>query len=180
MIYIALLRGVNVGGKGVVSMSGLKSCFEQLGFSHVRTYINSGNVIFNTEQTDSGILAQRIEAMLDQTFEPGIRVLIKTRDELKWLTEAIPADWANDSEARCDVMFLWPEIDRPRTLNDIASSPDIEDVRYYPGAIVWRIDRPYVTKSRMTRIIGTKMYKQITIRNINTVRKLLTLANEAN
>lgn len=178
MIYIALLRGVNVGGKSTVNMAALKTCFEQLGFNHVRTYINSGNVIFDTEQTDSNALAQRIEGALDQTFDPGIRVLMRTRDELKWLAEAIPTDWTNGTEAKCDVMFLWPEIDRPGILAELPAKPDIEEVRYYPGTVVWYIDRALVTKSQMTRIVGTKPYKQMTIRNVNTVRKLLTLADE--
>lgn len=178
MVYIALLRGVNVGGKGIVSMSVLKSCFEELGFKNVRTYINSGNVIFSDEPADSAALTERIEAALDQTFDPGIRVLVRTREELGWLTDAIPSDWTNDAETRCDVMFLWPEVDRVGVLADLPSNPDLEDVKYYPGAVVWHLDRPLVAKSRMARIIGTDLYKQLTIRNINTVRKLLTLANE--
>ena len=179
MLYIALLRGVNVGGKGIVSMADLKSCFEQMGFTKVKTYINSGNVIFEAGQSDTDALAQQIEKALDHTFEPGIRVLVKTREELKWLAEAIPSDWANNSETRCDVMFLWPEIDKPGVLAEMPNNPDIEEKRYYPGAIVWYIDRSNVTKSRTARMIGTKLYKQITIRNVNTVRKLLTLTDEA-
>ncbi|HUB93617.1 MAG TPA: DUF1697 domain-containing protein [Verrucomicrobiae bacterium] len=178
MIYIALLRGVNVGGKAMVSMVALKACFEQLGFTHVMTYINSGNVIFNSTDVSTDTLARRIEASLDQTFDPGIRVLVKTNDELQALAAAIPSSWVNNADMRCDIMFLWREIDKPTIVNELPIKPDIEDVRYLPGAALWRIDRPQITKSRMTRIIGTPLYKQITIRNANTVRKLASLANE--
>jgi uncharacterized protein (DUF1697 family) len=180
MVYIALLRGVNVGGKSIVSMAALKGCFEGLGFSSVRTYINSGNVIFSAEREDADKLASRIEAALDRMFDPGVRVLVKTREGLERLAAAIPEEWANNTETRCDVMLLWPTIDNPEILKELPAKPDIETVRYLPGAVVWHIDRPLVTKSNMTRIIGTPMYKQLTIRNLTTVRKLITLAHEIN
>ena len=179
MVYITLLRGVNVGGKSMVSMAALKACFEALGFGNVKTYINSGNVIFSTGQENTDALAKQIEAALDQTFDPGIRVLVKTREELQKLAATIPADWTNDTTTRCDVMFLWPTIDKPETLQELPANPELEDVRYMPGAVVWHMDRAHLTKSRMPRIIGTALYKQITIRNVNTVRKLVTLASEA-
>jgi len=180
MIYIALLRGVNVGGKGIVRMADLKICFENLGFTRVKTYINSGNVIFEAQPSDTSTLARRIEEALDVVFDPGIRVLVRTHEELERLANAIPTKWVNDSTTKCDVMFLWPEIDKQGTLTALLINPDIEEGRYFPGAIIWYIDRSHVTKSRVPRIIGTKTYKQMTIRNVNTVRKLLALANEAN
>jgi uncharacterized protein (DUF1697 family) len=169
---------VNVGGKAMVSMATLKSCFEQLGFQNVKTYINSGNVVFSAAQGTRDILAGRIEAALDATFDPGIHVLVKTQEELQKLATAIPADWANSTDTRCDVIFLWAAIDSPQVLKELPGNPEIEDVRYVPGAVVWHMSRPLVPRSRMTRIIGTPLYKQMTIRNINTVRKLLALANE--
>jgi uncharacterized protein (DUF1697 family) len=180
MVYIALLRGVNVGGKSIVSMAALKACFEQLGFTGVKTYINSGNVIFSTEQEQAEVLGKRIETALDQTFNPDIRVLVKTLAELQKLTAAIPTDWVNDTTTRCDVMFLWPEIDKPAVVKELPSNPELEEVRYLPGAVVWYISRSLVTKSHMARIIGTPIYQQMTTRNSNTLRKLATLANELN
>jgi uncharacterized protein (DUF1697 family) len=178
MVYIALLRGVNVGGNSMVSMATLKACFEQLGFKDIKTYINSGNVIFSTKQEATDVLAGRIETALDQVFDPGIRVLVKTREELQRLAADVPTVWVNDADMRCDVMLLWPAIDKPSVLQKLPIKPEIEDIKYLSGAVLWRIDRPLVTKSRMNRIIGTPLYKQITIRNVSTVRKLVALANE--
>jgi uncharacterized protein (DUF1697 family) len=180
MVYIAFLRGINVGGKSIVNMVGLKRCFEQLGLSNVKTYINSGNVIFSAEQEDSDSLASRIETALDRIFDPGIRVLVKTREELQNITAAIPNTWVNDTDTRCDVLLLWQAVDDPQVLEELPTEPDIETIRYLPGAIVWYVDRSLVTKSHMTRIIGTPLYKQLTIRNVTTVRKLVTLSNEIN
>lgn len=178
MIYIALLRGVNVGGKSIVSMAALKDCFEGLGFQNVTTYINSGNVIFSTEQGSSNEIASHIEAALDQAFDPGIHVLVKAKKELEKLVANVPEEWVNNTETRCDVMFLWPAIDNERVLEELPTKPDLETVSYVPGAVIWHIDRPLITKSRMARIIGTPVYKQITTRNITTVRKLVALTNE--
>lgn len=178
MVYIALLRGVNVAGKPTVSMAALKACFEGLGFGDVRTYINSGNVIFRAAQATNDALASQIEAALAESFTPGVRALIKSRDELQRLGDAIPETWVNDTAFRCEVIFLWPEIDRPEVLGELPSNPELEDVRYAPGAALWHVSRSLVTKSRMTQIIGTPLYQQMTIRNLTTVRKLLALANE--
>ena len=161
----------------MVSMANLKRCFEQLGFSDVKTYINSGNVVFNTEQGDAEVLATRIQTALDQVFEPGIRVLVKSYEALQRLASAIPADWANDSTAKCDVLFLWPEIDTPDLLSTLPIDPDLEDVRHIPGAVLWHIDRSQVATSRMARLTGSKIYRQMTVRNVNTVRRLLELAD---
>jgi uncharacterized protein (DUF1697 family) len=76
---------------------------------------------------------------------------------------------------RCDVFFLWPEVDHPSVLGDVPHNPLIEDLRYVPGAFVRRIDRTNVTRSPLTRFVGTDLYRRTTVRNINTVRKLRSL-----
>ena len=176
MIYIALLRGVNVGGKAMVSMNELKACFENLDFSDVKTYINSGNVLFRTDRVGVGTLTKEIETCLSEQFGLSIKVLLKTHDQLKALAARIPKDWVNDAETKCDVMFLWPEVDRAEVLEQIPSNPDIETIRYVSGAVLWCINRKFASKTRVTRIIGTPLYAQMSIRNCNTVRKLLALA----
>lgn len=176
MIYIALLRGVNVGGKAPVSMAALKICFEGLGFSGVKTYINSGNVLFRTDRVGVDTLTKEIEACLQRQFDLDIKVLLKTHDQLKELAAHIPKDWVDDTKTRCYVLFLWPKVDRPEVLNEIPSKSEIETIRYEPGAVVWYLERKFVTKSRMSRIFGTPLYAQLTIRSINTVRRLLALA----
>jgi uncharacterized protein (DUF1697 family) len=177
MVYVALLRGVNVGGKAMVSMGTLKEQFEGLGFGQVKTYINSGNIIFTTPETDRTTLTQQIEKAI-RTPELDIKVLLKNLAEIKGLLAAIPDDWENNSETKCDVLFLWPESDNAEMLEQIPNNDEVETVRYEPGAILHNVTRANATKSRMTRIIGTPLYKNITIRNINTVRKLLTIMED--
>ncbi len=176
MAYLALLRGINVGGKAKVSMAALKTSFETLGFTNIKTFINSGNILFSTDKTERKELTKIIESTLAKDFGMPIKVLLKTSSELKILAAAIPDTWVNNEGNKCDVFFLWPEIDNPEILQMLPNNPSIEDIRYEPGAVFWHIDRKLAGKTHMTRIVGTTLYHQITIRNTNTVRKLAALA----
>lgn len=179
MVYVALLRGINVGGNSLIPMSQLKSIFEQLGFDDVQTYINSGNVIFQSTSSDPSALTKKIEAAIKKATGLPVSVLLKSLGEMKALVTAIPKGWVNDGAMKCDVMFLWSDIDRPSTVKRFPGNPEIEDVKYVKGAVLWRVDREHQSKSRMTKIVGTDLYKKITIRNPNTVRKLYELMEKA-
>ncbi len=172
MIYVCLLRGINVGGKNKVEMARLKSLFEQIGFAGVKTYINSGNIIFESNKSDTSKLVTQIEAAIVREFGFAVNVLVRSFAEVEKLVRVIPPSWVNDSRMKCDVMFLWDKIDSPKILEQLPINSAIEDIKYFPGTVVWRVDRSNQAKSRLVKIIGTDLYKQLTIRNINTVRKL--------
>src|SRR5690348_4972404 len=140
-MFLALLRSVNVGGKNRVEMAKLKGVFESLGFTKTKTFIASGNVLFESPITDHVMLVKKIESALESVFGIHINVLIRDTKSMKDLVNAIPESWANDTETKCDVMFLWKEIDNADVLKQLPYNPEIEDVMYVPGAIIWRIDR---------------------------------------
>jgi uncharacterized protein (DUF1697 family) len=94
---------------------------------------------------------------------------------MRAVVNAMPARWTNDQVQRCDVLFLWDEFARPTVLKKLPVRPEIEDVKYASGAVIWRIDRKNATKSGLMRLVGTDIYKKMTIRNCNTARKLLAL-----
>jgi uncharacterized protein (DUF1697 family) len=169
--YVALLRGINVGGQRKVEMARLKALFEELGFGEVRTYINSGNIIFRADEPADG-LRTRIESAIERGFGFQVPVVLRSRQDLEQLLQRLPATWVNDSAMRCDVMFLWPEIDRPGVLEQIPHRRDIEDVVYFPGAVVWRVDRVNVRRGQVPKIVGSDTYRQMTARNVTTVRRL--------
>lgn len=180
MIYIALLRGINVGGNKKIEMAKLKKTFEHLGFTKVKTYIASGNVIFQSDVMDQTKLTSHIESAIKKDFKMDVRVLLRDMKAIQKLVKAIPSSWVNDKEMKCDVMFLWKETDKPSIMKEIAFDTTIEDSKYIPGAVVWRIDRDKVSKTKIfKRIIGTKLHQQMTVRNPNTVRKLYELMVEA-
>jgi len=172
MKYVALLRGINVGGNRKVPMADLKASFEGLGFTGIKTFINSGNVIFETDINHTEELTKVIEKQIETDFGFAVAVILRSQAEMKKVVKAIPDTWVNNKEMKCDVMFLWPEFDSPKVLEQLVHNPKMEDLRYVRGAIIWRIDRANATKSRVIKIIGTKLYKQITVRNVNTTRKI--------
>jgi len=174
--YAAFLRAVNVGGRNPLSMKQLVAMLQDLGFDDVRTHINSGNIIFGAPRADRRELAQRIERAIEQHTAMPVMALVLTRSDLKKLVEAIPKAWMNDTQMRCDVLLLWADVDKRSVLDQLPINPDIEDVIYVPGAVIWRVDRAHATRSRLTKIVGTPLYKQLTIRNVNTIRKLHELA----
>lgn len=175
MIYVSFLRGINVGGNSIVSMATIKEAYEKLGFAGVRTYINSGNVIFSTPETDTQKLTARIEKALKARTGLAIKVLVVSHDTLKKIVDAIPARWVDDSAMRCYVMLLWKEVDDRKIITELPQTPGVDEVRYTPGAVIWRVDRKDIPKSKMNRIIGLPVYKLMSFRNANTMRKLYEL-----
>jgi uncharacterized protein (DUF1697 family) len=175
MTYVAFLRGVNVGGKSIVSMAVIKEALVTLGLAEVRTYLNSGNVIFSTRASHVPRLTARIEKALEQHSGMAIKVLVIDHMALKRLVEAIPTKWVDDKTMRTYVLLLWKELDDRSILDRLPIKLGVDELRYTPGAVVWRVDRENVGRSQMNRIVGTPLYKKITIRSANTVRKLCDL-----
>lgn len=175
MRYVALLRGINVGGANPVSMARLRGAFESAGMTAVRTYINSGNVVFSAGEGEAAGLAQRLEDVVEREIGAQIGILVVDADRLRGIVTAIPDHWVNNDSMRCDVFFLWKDVDSPQVLDQLEHDPDLEDVTYQPGAVIRRVDRANVTRSRLTRVMGTPLYKRMTVRNCNTARKLLEL-----
>lgn len=169
--YVALLRGINVGGKNAVSMAVLKQVFEALGFANVKTYINSGNVLFSTNESIDN-LDTKIEQAIEAMFGFRVPVVIRSQSSIAHIIASVPDDWANNADWKVDVMFLWQDFDNKKVLEQVVMKPELDDVQYLPGAIVWRVAQPHVTRSGLMRIAGTDLYKHMTIRNLNTVRKL--------
>src|SRR3979490_464533 len=163
MIYVAFLRGVNVGGKGIVSMAAIKEALVALGMSEVRTYINSGNIIFSTRASDTPQLTARIEKALEQHTGMGIKVLVMDHNPLKTMARAIPRHWVDDKTMRTYVLLLWKELDDRGILDRLPTKPGVDELRYTPGAVVWRVDRENVGRSHMNKIVGTPLYKKVTI-----------------
>ena len=175
MTYVAFLRAVNVGGNSIVSMAAIKEALVALGLSDVRTYINSGNVIFSTRASDVQKLSARIEKALEQHTGIAIKVLVMDHKTLKKMVDAIPPKWVDDKTMRTYVLLLWKELDDRTVLERLPIKSGVDELKYTPGAVVWRVDRENVSRSHMNKIVGTPLYKKITIRSANTIRKLNAL-----
>ena len=130
--HVALLRGINVAGRPTVPMAALKGTFGRLGLDPIRTYINSGNVLFTAPAVNAEQLTQSIEAAIAAEFGFPVGVLVRTAEEVATVADSVPEDWVHDGTMKCDVFFLWPGIDRPSVLDDVPHNPAIEDLQKNP------------------------------------------------
>ena len=153
-------------------MAVLAETFRGLGFDDVRTYLNSGNVIFSAPATAEAKLAAKIERAIETDTGLPVSVLVLDDTAVRSIVEFMPKSWVTDATVRTDVLFLWPDVDEPEVLERLPRNPEVDDVRYTPGAVIWRIDRANANRSREARLVGTPLYKRMTIRNANTARKL--------
>jgi len=174
-VFVALLRGVNVGGNNMISMSALKKSFEALGFNDVVTYINSGNIIFKSKEADARKLEGKIEKMLSKEYQLDSRVVLRSLSEMKKIVESLPENWATDRDWRYNVIFLRHTIDSKDILRELELKKDIEEVVYCPGALFWSAQISELTRTNMLKLSSRKMYLDMTIRNQNTTRKLYEL-----
>lgn len=175
MIYVALLRGINVGGKNKIDMKQLKKSFESISLEQVATYINTGNIIFSDNIRSIEQISREIENVIQADFSLNIKVMVKSIDEIKSIISALPEHWTNDDAMKSDVLFLWSDVDSDTVLQQLPISADIDHIIYVPGALLWSCDREKLKHSGMSKIVGTKFYQLVTIRNVNTARKLYAL-----
>jgi len=173
MIYTALLRGINVGGKNKIEMPRLKKLIEGLGMKSVVTYINSGNLVFIGEQPEKEI-ALLIEKSIAKEFGLTIPTLVLSYEDMKTIIEALPDEWQNNDRMKSDVLFLWDEVDNPTVMEGYVK-PGVDSSIYVPKAVLWSVDRKNVTKSGLMKLAGSKLYQQVTVRNVNTTRKIYQL-----
>ena len=171
MDYIALLRGINVGNSIKINMKELKVLFEQCGFSNVSTYINSGNVIFKSNDKKNSI-TENIEKVLQIMTGNEVNVLVKTKSEMVKIANTIPSDWQNNNVQKTDVAYLFESIDNENIINELPIKKEYIQVIYVKGALIWNVQREDYNKSHLNKIISNKVYKDMTIRNVNTARYL--------
>ena len=174
-VFVALLRGVNVGGNNMISMTSLKQSFESAGFSDVKTYINSGNIIFTTKESDQRKLERRVEQMLSKEYGLDSKVVVRSLPEMERLAESLPRSWNGDSDWRYNVIFLRHTIDSEEILAEVPSQTDIEEILYRPGTLLWSAQVTNINRTNLAKLASRKIYRDMTIRNLNTTKKLYEL-----
>ena len=179
--YVVLLRGINVGGKNKVSMAGLKKCLDELGFSNVKTYIASGNVVLKSDKPADGIRAQ-IEAALPHSFKLDselIKALVLTRRQLQAVVDNKPKDFGEQpGKYHSDAIFLMG-LDSRQAISVFSPREGVDKVWPGHGVIYSQRLSSLRTKSRLSRIVAAPAYKFMTIRNWNTTTTLLQMATFA-
>lgn len=173
--YIALLRGVNISGKNKVPMAELKKGFEALGFIAVKTWLNSGNVIFSGEETDAAALAGRIERMIRRQFSLDIPVFVIAQKELADILRHAPDWWGTENKEIYDnLIFILPPAAFKDIYHEIGEPKEgLEQIQEYKAAVFWSFSRKDYQKTNWwPKTAGVNIGPKLTIRTANTVRKI--------
>jgi len=124
--YVALLRGINVGGKNLIRMPALKAAFEEEGFDDVATYIQSGNVLFSTSAR-AAELTDRIEAMLAEAFDYIPTVVVRSRKQMQGVVARAPKGFGTQpAKYRYDVIFLKEPLSATTAINAVPANPAVD------------------------------------------------------
>ena len=172
MRYVALLRGINVGGKTLVKMADLKTCVEELGHDDVSTYIASGNVLFESARRGAAKLETEIERAIEKRFELPVKLVVLDRVAFATIVKAIPKAWVGDQSLRANVAFVRRGTDARQVVRELEPDRTVEEVKAVKDAILWATKRSAVNRSVMRKLIGGAAYKELTVRNLNTTLKL--------
>jgi len=179
MRYLALLRGINVGGKNKIAMPDLKAAFEKCGFENVLTYINSGNILFDSELDEATVKAACEEA-ITTGFGLNILAAVITAPDLIEALEHAPSWWGSDPDSKHNAILVIPPLTAQDVLKQVGETkPEYEQVAHHGRVIFWSAPLATFSHARWSKIVqNKKAYSAITIRNANTAKKLAELARQ--
>ena len=173
--YVALLRGINISGKNKIPMAELKKEFEKLAFEEVKTYLNSGNVIFSSSENDTKRFISQIEGMIKNQFALDIPVFVISREALEDILHNAPEWWGNDNKEIYDnLIFIMPPAEFSDVDDEIGEpKKELEKIADYKDVIFWSFSRKDYQKTNWwSKTANTNIGSKLTIRTANTVRKL--------
>ncbi|HNQ95873.1 MAG TPA: DUF1697 domain-containing protein [Anaerolineales bacterium] len=174
--YLALLRGINVGGNNIIKMADLKACFESLGLTDVVTYIQSGNVIFKSAEKDKAKLTKMIEAGLSKRFNYEARLVVISYKQLKQTVDDAPRGFGKELDKfKYDVIFLKEPLTAKEAMKSVSMKEGVDNGSAGKDVLYFSRLTARASSSHLTKIIGMPVYQNMTIRNWNTTTKLLAL-----
>lgn len=172
--YVAFLRGVNISGKNKVPMEELRKAFEVLGFGEVKTYLNSGNVIFSSDENIGGLTSQ-VETMIQNRFGLDIPVFVTSKENLEDILQHAPEWWGNENKEIYDnLIFIMPPATFAEVRDEIGEPREgLEKIQDYKEAVFWSFSRKDYQKTNWWReTASANISGKPTIRTANTVRKI--------
>jgi uncharacterized protein (DUF1697 family) len=170
--YAAFLRGINVGGNRKIDMSDLRKFFEKLKYQNVVTILNSGNVIFETDESNIKKITEVLEAGLTKQFKYPARVMVYDVSNVEKVIERYPFD-SNEADNQHYVVFLSSDIGN-ELVKAVTIDKKLEQVAVGDGVVYWKVAKGSTLKSNFGMLIAKAKYKEYnTVRNINTLRKIV-------
>ena len=179
MRYIALLRGINVGGNNIIKMEDLRACFVAMGFTDVKTYIQSGNVLYCSDNEGKLELLNRIESELSRRFSYQSKIVLISQYQLEIVIKTAPDGFGSKPEEfRYDVVFLKEPLSSNEAFQSLKLREGVDNA--YIGKDVLYLSRliSRAGQSYLSKIISLPVYQFMTIRNWNTTTKLFDLIGD--
>jgi uncharacterized protein (DUF1697 family) len=172
MRYVALIRGINVGGNNPIKMAELRTCFEAEGLRDVTTYIQSGNVVFASPKRPPEI-ARRLEAAIAATFGCRTSVMLRSQKEMAAIVARAPGGFGKlPDKYRYDVIFLHDAVAPAAALAKVPTKPGVDQARAGKGVLYFSRLIAKASQSQLSRIVSLPIYKSMTIRNWRTTTTL--------
>ncbi|WP_405173569.1 DUF1697 domain-containing protein [Paenibacillus sp. FSL H8-0260] len=174
--YIALLRGINVGGNKIIKMLDLKAMFQALGFANVRTYIQSGNVVFESDEGSVSLLSGVIERQIHEVFEFEVSVIIRTLAEMENVIANDPFQLSEPEEFKRWYVTFLPAEPSAEALDKLRTYENGPDKVRFVGREMYILYEVSVSQSSLFKVPFDKILGMpVTARNWNTVNKLVAI-----
>ncbi|MBC7943142.1 DUF1697 domain-containing protein [Candidatus Saccharibacteria bacterium] len=174
--YLALLRGVNVGGKRLIKMPDLQAILTESGLDHVRTYIQSGNVIFSSNKSDTDSLTNQIHVAIEEKIGLDVDVIVFSKPEWVSVVNNAPDWWGLSKDWKHNLLVILKPFDMNETIRAIGElNSDIEAIQPGNGVIYQSMSVNLFGRTTTGKLSSSPIYKRMTVRNYNTVTKLLSL-----
>ena len=181
MKYIVLLRGVNISGKNKVSMPKLKQLLEENSYQNVSTYLNSGNIIIESNINNKELIIENISKIIEFNFNIKIPIYIMIVPELEDILNNSPSWWGTTNKEIYDnLIFIIPPTTYEEVYNTIGSPKEnVDQIEEYHNTIFWSfVLKDYRKSTWWIKTASTSITNKITIRTANTMKKLLQLSQK--
>lgn len=169
------MRGINVGGNNIIKMAELKDCFEKMGFSGVSTYIQSGNVLFESQKSNLE-LEKLIEKNLSEWFKYKSKVVVISKNQFLETVKEAPSGFGKSPDKfRYDVIFLKKPLTAKEAIKQVKVKKGVDTAHAGKHALYFSRLISKASQSSLPKLVGLLVYKDMTIRNWNTTTKILQL-----
>jgi uncharacterized protein (DUF1697 family) len=172
--YLALLRGINVGGKNLVKMADLRAAFEEMEFAEVATYIQSGNLLFSAPRQKPEALAARIESDLSRHFGTELKLVLLTEAQLRGVIKGAPRGFGAETH-KCDVIFLRKPLTAKKAFALVETREGVDSAWAGKGVLYFARLASKASSSRLPKVVTLPEYQDMTIRSWSTTTKLYAL-----
>jgi len=175
MRYVALLRGINVGGNTMIKMAELKNSFESLGLENVVTYVNSGNIAFDSKKSAEKTLVKKLEDVIEKDFGKQVPVMVREQNEIPKIIAANPFEGEFESHKEMHVMFLREEMPNDKMQQLLDAAPKNERYAAIGRELYCHLPMGVIDSLLGKSFLEKKLKLAVTGRNWRTTEKLAEL-----